>query len=184
MKLLKYENYQVTPSEELFLVKAFRVLYEKDTSETKDTFMDQLSFIFFVYDPRSSYADIFDESERIDRVIVEEGLSKKFRNPSKELTKAIERYKELTVTTSQKLLDSMRKAVARLGEFMENFNPYDAEDGLKQAQAAKQLSAIANDVPVLAKKLMETEKLVESEITEVTRIRGGQETAHAYEDGI
>ena len=78
----------------------------------------------------------------------------------------------------------MRRAVVRLGEFMENFDPYSADDVAKQAQAAKALSSITGDAPQLAKKLIETEKIVNAEITEQGRIRGGEEQAHAYEAGF
>ena len=68
MKLLKYENYQVTPSEELFLIKPMRQLYNEDRSKTKEKFMQQMSYIYFMFDPRSPYMDIVDEDSRRDAV--------------------------------------------------------------------------------------------------------------------
>lgn len=183
MKLIKYENYQVQPADEIFLLKDFRKLFNADKTKNKEKFMEILSVIYFCYDPRSTYADIFDDEERLSEVIKQEGLDDSFKI-TPDIQKAIDTYIKVTTTTSQKLLDSMRRAVVRLGEFMENFDPYSADDVAKQAQAAKALSSITGDAPQLAKKLIETEKIVNAEITEQGRIRGGEEQAHAYEAGF
>ena len=39
MKLLKYENYQVVPTEECFMIKPLRELFNEDTSTDKELFM-------------------------------------------------------------------------------------------------------------------------------------------------
>ena len=36
MKLLKYENYQVVPTEECFMIKPLRELFNEDTSTDKE----------------------------------------------------------------------------------------------------------------------------------------------------
>lgn len=184
MKLLKYENYQVEPSEELFLLKDFRRLYNKDKSKNKEKFMEILSVVYFVYDPRSTYADIFDEDERLNEVIKQEGLDNSFKI-TPEIQKAIDTYIRVTTTTSQKLLDSMRKSIAKIGEFLENVDLYATEEKTGKAKYnVSQIVQATDKIPQLAKKLIETEKIVNAEISEQGRIRGGEEQAHAYEGGF
>lgn len=183
MKLLKYENYQVEPSEELFLLKDFRNLYNKDRSKNKEKFMEILSVVYFVYDPRSTYADIFDEEERLNEVVKQEGLDNSFKI-TPEIQKAIDTYIRVTTTTSQKLLDSMRKSIAKIGEFLENVNLYEVDDKGRQVYNVSQIVQATDKIPQLAKKLIETEKIVNAEISEQGRIRGGEEQAHAYEGGF
>lgn len=183
MKLLKYENYQVLPSEEIFLVKPFRDLYNKDKSENKEKFMQQLSICYFMIDPRSSYADIFDEGERLKKILSQEGLPKNF-SISKDLKKAMEIYEELTTTTSQKLLESMRKAVKKIGDFLENVDLNAIDDKGRAKYNVSSIVQATDKIPALAKKLIETEKIVAAEIVENTRMRGGEEQAHAYEGGF
>ena len=89
--------------------------------------MEVLSVVYFVYDPRSTYADIFDENERLKAVLEQEGLSDSFKI-TPEIRAAIEVYKQVTTTTSQKLLDSMRKSIAKIGEFLENVNLNEVDD--------------------------------------------------------
>lgn len=182
MKLLKYENYIVSPSEEIFLVKAFRDLHNKDKSPDKEAFMQQLSIIYFMIDPRSPYQDIVDETERLETIKGENGM------PDFELTAdvvvAMDVYKKLTTTTSQKLLNSMRKAIAKIGEFLENVDLYKTDDKGKPVYTVASVVQATDKIPVLAKKLIETEKIVDSEITEIGRARGGNETKSLFEDGI
>lgn len=183
MKLIKYENYQVLPTEELFLLKDFRSLFNKDKTKNKERFMEILSLIYFVYDPRSTYADIFDEEERIRAVKEQEGLDDSFKI-TPEIKKAIETYKIVTTTTSQKLLDSMRKSIAKIGEFLENVNLNEVDDKGKAVYNVAQIVQATDKIPQLAKKLIETEKIVNAEITEQGRIRGGEEQAHVFEAGF
>ena len=183
MKLIKYENYQVLPTEELFLLKAFRSIFNKDKTKNKEHFMEVLSVVYFVYDPRSTYADIFDENERLEAVLEQEGLSGSFKI-TPEIRDAIEVYKQVTTTTSQKLLDSMRKSIAKIGEFLETVNLKEVDDKGKAVYNVAQIVQATDKIPQLAKKLIETEKIVNAEITEQGRMRGGEEQAHVFEGGF
>ena len=77
MKLIEYINYEIKVSDEALLVKPIRDLYRADKSKTKETFYTQCSIIFFMADPRSSYAYIVDENERFDLIKKQEGLTNK-----------------------------------------------------------------------------------------------------------
>lgn len=183
MKLIKYENYQVIPTDELFYVKTFRMMYNKDRSVTKEKFMETLSFIYHFADPRSSYADIFDDEQRIQAIITQEGMNSDFKI-TKEIEEAIDVYKKYTTTTSQKLLDSMRKSIAKIGEFLENVDLTLTDDKGRQVYNVAQIVQATDKIPQLAKRLIETEKIVNAEINEGGRIRGGDEQAHAFEKGF
>lgn len=183
MKLLKYENYQINPTEECFYVKEFRDLFNKDKSPTKEHFMSIMSILYFFADPRSPYQDILDQEERLDKIKVQEGLDKNFKIDAK-LQKLINIYRELTTTTSQKLLDSMRKSVVKAGEYLEGLNLNETDDkGRLKTTISSYVQATAK-IPILAKQLIETEKIVNAEIEQTTRIRGGEETAHVFEGGF
>lgn len=183
MKLLKYENYQVTPSEELFLIKPMRQLYNEDRSKTKEKFMQQMSYIYFMFDPRSPYMDIVDEDSRRDAVCEQEGLEKGFK-PSENLKKAIDIYKELTTTTSMKLLESMRVAIGKISEFLRKVDLYAVDEKGRPTYTVDKIVSASDKIPQLAKRLQETEKLVANEITEKSRVRGGDDARHVFEDGF
>lgn len=183
MKLLKYEDYQIQPTEELFLVKSFRELYNEDRTKTKDKFLQQMSYIYFMYDPRSPYMDITDIDSRRDEVCRQEGLPKDFK-PSAKLMSAIDVYINLTTTTSMKLLESMRIAIGKISEFLKNVNLYETDDKGRPVYTVDKIVSASDKIPQLAKRLQETEKLVNNEIIEATRVRGGEDSNHAFENGF
>lgn len=183
MKLLKYENYEVTPTPECFMIKPLRDIYNKDRTKNKEKFMQIISFIYHYCDPRSTYATVIDDEERRKQIVLQEGLPENF-TPDAALIKAMETYKEVTTTTSVKLLDSMRKAIAKIGEFVENVDLYATDDKGKPLYTVSSIVQATDKIPMLAKKLIETEKIVASEIEETGRIRGGEDTAHAFEGGF
>lgn len=183
MKLLKYEDYQIKISEEAFLIKPIRELHNADKSKDKEFFLQQMSYMFFLVDPRSNYNYIANEEEKIKTIIEQEGLPKDFK-PSKKLQEAIDIYKNLTITTSQKLLNSMRIAINKISEFLENVNLYATDDKGKRVDTIASITSAADKIPALTKKLIDTERLVNSEIDEISRIRGGEDTAHAFEGGF
>lgn len=183
MKLIKYENYTISPTEELFYVKDFRNLFNSDKTKNKEKFMEMMSFLYFFADPRSPYQDIFDEDERLERIKFQDGLDANFKIDAK-VEKLVKLYRELTTTTSQKLLDSMRKAVVKIGEFLENVDLYAEDDKGRAKYSVSSIVGATDKVPQLAKKLIETEKIVNAEIEESTRVRGGEDQVHAFENGF
>lgn len=182
MKLINVENYDIVPAEELYLLKPFRELLDKDKSPGHEDFIDFLCILYYAYDPRSSYADIFEEESRVKKVCEDNGI--KYKAFTATQKKCIDLYKEITTTTSQKLLDSMRKAVAKIGEFLENVDLYVDDGKGKPKYTVTSIVSATDKIPALAKKLIETEKVVAAEIVEGSKMRGGEERAHAFEGGF
>ena len=78
----------------------------------------------------------------------------------------------------------MRKSIAKIGEFLENVNLNEVDDKGKAVYNVAQIVQATDKIPQLAKKLIETEKIVNAEITEQGRMRGGEEQAHVFEGGF
>jgi hypothetical protein len=88
-------------------------LFNADKSKNKEKFMQQLSVVYFMADPRSSYNYITDLDDRLKMIKEQEGLDKNFKIDN-ELSKAIECYKKHTMTTSTLLLEDARTAVDKV----------------------------------------------------------------------
>ena len=89
MHLIEYNNYQITPTEEAFLIAPIRKLYNSDKTKNKEKFMQLLSVIYFYADPRSSYNYITNDEDRLKEIIIQEGLPSNFKI-DKALQEAIE----------------------------------------------------------------------------------------------
>jgi hypothetical protein len=176
MKLIRYEDYQIKLADEAFLVKPIRRLWHQDRSAQKEQFWRQMSYLYFVVSPVSSYSYILDPEERAAEVIKQEGLPEDFR-PSPLLLEAMQIYRKLTITPSQKLLESALIAADTVSKFLRDPDILTAEDrnGKPKYQISSITAALKN-VEGIVSSLQTLQKKVEQEIAEDSgKARGTQE---------
>ena len=154
-----------------------------DRSKQKERFMQQISYMFFMVDPRSTYSYIIDLKERHKQIVLQEGLPENFQ-PSPELKEAMEIYEKHTITSSTRLLESTRIAVDALSEELKKTRERLLERTDKGAAVYKINDIMASLERVLKfiPQLQELERKVESEIRENTRARGTENSM--FEDGL
>lgn len=182
MKLIEYKNYQITVADEALLIKPIRELLAEDTSADKEHFLQQMSYLYFMTDPRSTYSYITDSKERAAAIIKQEGLPKNFK-PSKKLEEAMNIYKQHVITTSTLLLEDTRMAIDKLRSFLRSVDLSELDSKGKPLYQPSVIATTIKQIPQLAKDLTETEKIVAKEIEEAGRVRGGTEK-HLFEDGV
>lgn len=182
MHIIEYNNYQIQPTQEAFLIKPIRDLYNKDKTKHKDNFMQAMSILYFLVDPRSSYSYIIDEKERLKEILIQEGLPKDFKIDNT-LKEAIEAYKKHVITLSYLLLQDTKIAIDNVRKFLKEIDLKDTDDKGKPLYTITSVVQAIKQIPQLATALMEAEKAVSKEIEEAGRMRGtGQRTL--MEDGI
>ena len=183
MKLLEYKDYRVSPTPEAFLVKPIRKMYNSDRTKSKETFMQQLAYLYFMTDPRSPYIEIPDEDDRKAEVCKQEGLPENFR-PSSDLKEAMSIYEKLTITSSKRLLEATRTAADALKEELESSKELLSERTDKGARVTKpnDIIAVMERLLKVIPQLQDLERKVDSEIRETTRARGTENTL--FEDGV
>ena len=175
MKLLSFENYELQVAPEALLIRPIRRLYNQDRSERKEKFFQQLSYLWFMVSPQSSYSYILDYEERSKAIIEQEGLPEDFR-PSEMLAEAMKIYKQLTVTPSQKLLNSSLKAADTVSKFLEDPEILKKTDGNgRPMYKVGDVTKALKDVEGIVSSLQSLQKKVDSEISESGKARGTQE---------
>ena len=186
MKLLEYIDYQIKVSAEALLIKPIRQLYNSDRYLSKEKFMQQISYLYFMVDPRSTYSYIINEEERAKAIIEQEGLPHDFK-PDTRLEEAMEIYKKHTVTESSLLLEDCRVAIDEVRSFLRGFK-LDSESNMddkgRPIYKINDLLTAVSKIPELVKKLSEAEKAVNRDIEEQGRARGNQGSKTLMEDGI
>lgn len=185
MKLIKYENFALSISDEAYLVGPIRKLFTQDKTKSKDTFFKQMSLLYFVYDPRSNYAYITDEKQRIKEVESQEGIGKRESKKywTDEFKEAIKVYKELNKTTSLLLLQDTRVAVDKVREFLRNVDLTETDDRGKPLYTINSVTTAIKQIPQLAKDLAEAERTLAREIEEQSKARGSSEMS-LFDSGI
>ena len=175
MKLIKIENFSLQIADEALLIKPIRKLYNQDRSASKEMFYKQISYLYFMVDPRSTYSYILNEDERARAIIEQEGLDKDFK-PSPLLQEAMEVYRKHTVTPSQELLNAALKAAHTVSEFLMKPDILEQEDDKgKPKYQVSSITAALKNVEGIVSSLQNLQKKVESELTEQSKARGSQE---------
>lgn len=182
MHLIEYDNYEIKISPEALLVKPIREIWEKDKTKNKESFLSQMSFMFFMIDPRSTYSYITDLSERANEIIMQEGLPVDFK-PSDKLKEAMEVYEKHTITSSYALLEAAKIAVDKVGKFLKDVDLNTVDDKGKPIYTINSITSAIKQIPQLAKDLVEAEKVVAKEIEEKGRARGGNNKT-IFDDGF
>lgn len=152
MHLIEFENYEIRPAEEFFLVKPLRDLYVKYHDSDWDKFMQYVSLIYHYADPRSSYSYIVDDGERLSEIIAQEDLGKNFKL-TKELKECIEIYKKHVITLSYKLLQSSKTAVDKLSKYLEKIDLNERDNNGKPVYTVSTITQAIRQVPQLARDL-------------------------------
>lgn len=182
MHVIEYINYEIVPTQEAFLIKPIRDLYNKDKTKTKDKFLQQLSIIYFLLDPRSSYSYILDEEERLKEILIQEGLPQDYKI-SDDLKLAMEAYKKHIITSSTLLLEDTKTAIEKVRLFLKAVDLTKTDDRGKPIYTVNTITSALKQIPELAKQLAEAERIITKELEEKGRIRGG-EHKKVMEEGV
>ena len=175
MKLIITEAYQLKVADEALLIKPIRKLFHQDRSASKEQFYKQMSYLYFMVDPRSTYSYILNEEDRAKAIIEQEGLDADFK-PSALLQEAMEIYRKHTVTPSQELLNAALIAAHTVSDFLKRPDILtDVDDKGKPKYQISSITAALKNVEGIVSSLQNLQKKVENEITEQSKTRGSQE---------
>lgn len=172
MKLITFDNYKIKVADEALLVKPLRRLYNMDRSKGKERFLEQMSVLFFVYDPRSNYSYIVDERDRLSEVLRQEGI-REFHNTA-EFKEAVAVYRRLCTTPSSVLLSDTNMVVDKVRKVLKSID-FEELDEEKKVAAVKTVASVVAMIPKLVRDLSEAEKAVQREVEETGSARGSQE---------
>ena len=179
IKLFKYEGYKLHISEEAFVLKPFKEIWNRDKTKNKDKALQELGYIYFMSDPRSDYQYIIDEEERTNAIKEGEGIDPKWK-PDNKVIEAMKFYKTFK-PVSALLLEDTRIAVDKLRQLLRNIDLTEVYDKGKPIYTLNTITATIKQIPSLVKDLDEAEKAIAKEIMESDKVRGAQEKS-MYED--
>ena len=181
MKLIEFDGQDFKIADEALLVRPIRDLFRKDKTKTKEDFWKQMSYLWFMCDPRSTYQYLVDEEERSKEIIAQEGLGKDWK-PSMQLRDAMNIYKKHVTTTSSLLLEDMRQSIEdvrfilrKLGENARGEQTGD--DALALDKILPVMTKSIKEIPELARALVEAEKALAKDFATEDAARGSAQKA-------
>jgi len=165
MKLIEISNYELKVADEALLQRPIRRLWNADRSQRKESFYQQISYLYNMVDPRSPYSYILDMEERSQTIIKEEALPENFR-PSEFLVEAMRWYREHTITISQKLLNDCLAAAKKVGEFLRDVDLSEEDDKGKPKYQVSNITAALKNVEGIVTTLQNLQRKVDQELKE------------------
>lgn len=182
MKLFKYEGYKVWIAEEAYALKPFRLIWQRDRSMSKLRAIQELSYIYFMVDPRSDYQYIVDEDERSASIKEGEGLDQDWK-PDKLVRDAMDFYRSFK-SSSALLLEDTRVAIDKLRTFIKDLDLSAVDDKGKPMYTLSNYTQTIKAIPQLIKDLNEAERAVSQEMVESSGKVRGQREKSLFDDSL
>lgn len=179
MRLIKYEGYNITIEPVALSLKPFKAIWMRDKSKDKNRAITELSYVYFMEDPRSDYQYIVDREERSKSIKEGEGLRPNWE-PDTTVKEAMKLYASFK-TTSALLLEDTRVAVDKLRQLLRDIDLTKEDDKGKPVYTLNTVTATIKQIPSLIKDLDEAERALVKELAQNDKVRGAQEKA-IYED--
>lgn len=176
MKLIEYDGQDFKIADEALLIRPIRELFQQDKSKKKEQFWRQISYLWFMCDPRSTYMYIVDKDARAQDIKKQEGFEEDWQ-PSELLCEAMECYQKQSMTTSALLLESMRKGIENVRSFLSEVDLFATDKNDKPIYQVSTMTSALKQVPELAKALTEAEKALAKDFLSEDKARGSTEKA-------
>lgn len=186
MKLIEFDGQDFNISDNALLIKPIREMFRADKSKRKEEFWRQISYLWFMCDPRSPYMYLIDEKERAKDVKSQEGFDDSWK-PSKTLEEAMDIYRRQCITTQSLLIEDMRYGIDCIRSMIRGIGRSmmpgqdDGEDDNKKAmkldKALDSMTKAVDKIPDLAKKLAEAERSLTKDFAAEDKARGNTEMA-------
>ena len=176
MKLIEFDGQDFKIADEALLVRPIRELFQKDKSKKKEEFWRQISYLWFMCDPRSTYMYLVDEDARAKEIKIQEGLGDDWE-PSALLKEAMDIYRKQAVTTASILLESMRKGIDQLKKFFSEFDLFAVDKSGKPIYQVSTMTGALKQIPELAKALVDAEKALAKDFDTDEKARGSAQRA-------
>lgn len=185
MLLFHMKDWQLTLDEQVWGLKPFKVLLDRDKTKEKTVANAEMLFIWFFTDIKSDML-FLPEKERIEEIKKNiEGLPKDWEI-DEAVQNAIDFYNKSSETIIQQLYKNSLKAAQAVGEYLANtealLNERDSQD--RPVYDIKKITNSLRDVKIIMRDLKEAEKEVIKERIDNEGRQKGSQTFNMFEDGI
>ena len=153
------------------IIPPFKEIWERDKTKNKEVALNELSYIYFLADFESPYAN-FPEDERMERVKIDFITKNKLKIDAL-VVHGVEKYKEFQSTHSMRLLKSAQAAADKMASYFNDIDFSAQSDDGKLLYIAKDVATTLGNVGKIIESLDKVEEKVKKEIKTESKIRGG-----------
>jgi len=170
MELFDIDAGVVTLNPTSLFIPEFKVLWDRDKSEDKETATKEIAYVAFCKslsgkNPYIAYAESIRENK------VNEDTIK--REPDELIKKALVKYAEFQDTTYTRLLKSSKNAAEKLSVYFDNMDFNLTDSYGKPVYSGRDLTSNLKEVGNIIKSLTNLEKQVQKDLLDNDSVRGG-----------
>ena len=180
MNIFELKNNVVTFSPQALMLAPFREIWDNDLSKDKSEAIKELSYVYYMSDDRSDYQYILDEDERSLEIVHMLGLGSNWVK-AKYINEALEFYKEVSQTTSTRLLRSTRGVIQKISHLFDTVDLGERDKMNKPVFDLNKITGAVEKVPKLIKALAEVEKEIVKELA--MKAQSGNKEMGLFEGG-
>lgn len=158
---------------EIFLVREFKALMDKDKSKDKELAFRELTYIYLALDWKSPYSQ-YTELERHEEALRDSGITEEeFNNPV--FREACRKYRALQDSNkSIKMLNAAKTAVDKFIDYFDVIVDLNERDqNGKPVFTAKKVMEEVSNLNKVHQELIDLENAVKKELTEQSTLRAG-----------
>ena len=182
MNLFELKDYNVTFSPEALILIPFKILWDRDKTKNKKIAISELSYVYFMCDYKSDYADIIDEFKRSKEIISVLVLPEKWK-PDENVMKAMQFYKERSKGMIMHLYEAATILLDQIVKFAKEVDLNERDDKGKPIHNLKQINDVVKQLGDSVESVQNLEKMVKAELTN-NKDKIGSKTKSMFEDGF
>jgi hypothetical protein len=118
MKIFNIKDFNIEIEPEIISVSEFKVIWDEDKTKDKSKAYNIFRWIFYMGDAASPYSN-YPEAQKLEYINLDCFKTKEF-TPSKQVLKALDKYKELSETSIQRLYKAVKHKIDDISEYLTN----------------------------------------------------------------
>lgn len=179
------KDWVLTVDEEVWGLRPFKKILERDKSKEKELANAEVLFIWYWCDVKSDYL-LMKESDRLKELIKDIPALPKNWKKDKVIDEAIELYKKLSRTILQDLYIKALKSAQDVGDYLQNTKAllYERDKADRPVTKIADITRGLKDVKIIMKDLKLAEKEVIKEIEDNEGRQKGSKSFATFEDGL
>jgi hypothetical protein len=185
MKLFKMKDWKLTVDEELWGLKPFKALLDRDKTKEKEVANAELLFIWYWADVKSDYL-LLNEKDRLIELKKDITALPKNWTKDKLIDEAVVLYKKLSRTILQDLYQKALQSAKDVGDYLENTKAllYERDKADRPVTKISDITRGLKDVKIIMKDLKAAEKEVIKETEDNENKTKGSKSFALFEDGL
>ena len=171
MRLFNLKERNVIISPEALLIPEFQDIWKRDKAKNKLKAMRELSYVYFICDYKSPYRASL-TLNRLEATVAKDFMKDESYTPDSKISAAIDKYKELQVTPSMRLLDASLKTVHNLIDYLQNVDLQERDKNDRPIYKPSDVTNSLSKIGAIVESLSKVRESVEKEMSEQASLRG------------